>query len=168
MLVEQNVKAALAIADRAVILVEGQLRHEGTAGDPRRRPDRRRALSRRAPRSRDGAAMNPQVLMDGLIAGAMIGLGAIGVTLTYSILRFANFAHGELISWGAYFALAVSRRARLAVAGARRRRSARSPSAGRCRSRRSSPIALTGGLALLVDALLFGRLRAAAAPSSSW
>jgi branched-chain amino acid transport system ATP-binding protein len=30
-LVEQNVKAALAIADRAVILVEGRLRHEGTA-----------------------------------------------------------------------------------------------------------------------------------------
>ena len=46
--------------------------------------------------------------MDGLIAGAMIGLGAIGITLTYSILRFANFAHGELISWGAYLALAVS------------------------------------------------------------
>jgi len=31
LLVEQNVKAALAVADRAVILVEGQLRHEGTA-----------------------------------------------------------------------------------------------------------------------------------------
>ena len=30
-LVEQNVKAALAIADRAVILVEGAIRHEGTA-----------------------------------------------------------------------------------------------------------------------------------------
>lgn len=30
-LVEQNVKAALAIADRAVILVEGQVRHEGPA-----------------------------------------------------------------------------------------------------------------------------------------
>jgi branched-chain amino acid transport system ATP-binding protein len=30
-LVEQNVKAALAIADRAVILVEGQARHEGAA-----------------------------------------------------------------------------------------------------------------------------------------
>lgn len=30
-LVEQNVKAALAIADRAAILVEGQMRHEGPA-----------------------------------------------------------------------------------------------------------------------------------------
>ena len=52
--------------------------------------------------------MNAQVLMDGLIAGTMIGLGAIGITLTYSILRFANFAHGELISWGAYIALSLS------------------------------------------------------------
>jgi branched-chain amino acid transport system ATP-binding protein len=37
-LVEQNVKAALAIASRAVILVEGKIRHEGAAasllGDP--------------------------------------------------------------------------------------------------------------------------------------
>jgi branched-chain amino acid transport system ATP-binding protein len=37
-LVEQNVKAALAIADRAIILVEGRVAHEGTAaglaGDP--------------------------------------------------------------------------------------------------------------------------------------
>jgi branched-chain amino acid transport system ATP-binding protein len=37
-LVEQNVKAALSIANRAVILVEGKIRHEGDAstllGDP--------------------------------------------------------------------------------------------------------------------------------------
>ena len=52
--------------------------------------------------------MNPQVLIDGLVAGASIGLGAIGVTLTYSILRFANFAHGEFIAWGAYAALLFS------------------------------------------------------------
>ena len=32
-LVEQNVKAALTVADRGVILVEGQLRHEGPAKD---------------------------------------------------------------------------------------------------------------------------------------
>ena len=30
-LVEQNIKAALAVADRAIILVEGQVRHAGTA-----------------------------------------------------------------------------------------------------------------------------------------
>jgi branched-chain amino acid transport system permease protein len=47
--------------------------------------------------------MTLQFLADGLIAGATIALGAVGVTLTYSILRFANFAQGELISWGCYF-----------------------------------------------------------------
>src|SRR5687767_15386775 len=52
--------------------------------------------------------MNLQFVAVGLLIGAIIGLGAIGVTLTYSILRFANFAHGELISWGAYIALALA------------------------------------------------------------
>ena len=52
--------------------------------------------------------MNLQFLADGLLTGAMIGLGAIGVTLTYSILRFSNFAHGEFIAWGAYFAFAAA------------------------------------------------------------
>jgi branched-chain amino acid transport system permease protein len=46
-----------------------------------------------------------QLVADGLILGALVGLGAVGVTLTYAILRFANFAHGELLTWGAYLAL---------------------------------------------------------------
>ena len=46
-----------------------------------------------------------QPLADGLILGSIIGLGAIGVTLTYSILRFANFAHGEYLTFGAYLTL---------------------------------------------------------------
>jgi branched-chain amino acid transport system permease protein len=103
--------------------------------------------------------MNPQALMDGLINGSMIGLGAIGITLTYSILRFANFAHGEFISWGAYFALAVS--------GALGALSATlAAPLGPFSFGWSLPIsalgaiALTAALALLVDALLFGRLRA--------
>ena len=33
--------------------------------------------------------------------GAQLALGALGVTLIFSILRFANFAHGELMSFGA-------------------------------------------------------------------
>jgi len=49
-----------------------------------------------------------QFLADGLIAGSTIALGAVGVTLTYSILRFANFAHGEFISWGCYLTLLIA------------------------------------------------------------
>ena len=33
--------------------------------------------------------------------GAQLALGALGVTLIFGILRFANFAHGELMSFGA-------------------------------------------------------------------
>jgi branched-chain amino acid transport system permease protein len=49
-----------------------------------------------------------QILVDGVTSGAMIGLGAIGLTLTYGLLRFANFAHGEFATWGAYFALVIA------------------------------------------------------------
>jgi branched-chain amino acid transport system permease protein len=103
--------------------------------------------------------MIAQLLVDGLIAGTMIGLGAIGITLTYSILRFANFAHGELISWGAYAALAVS--SALATLAKPLAEPLVPFSFGW-----SLPLALlaamalTGLLALLVDVLLFGRLRA--------
>jgi branched-chain amino acid transport system permease protein len=48
-----------------------------------------------------------QMLADGLIAGSVIALGAIGLTLTFSILRFSNFGHGELLAWGAYIALSA-------------------------------------------------------------
>lgn len=46
-----------------------------------------------------------QHVADGLLSGAIISLGAIGLTLTMRILRFANFAHSELLTWGAYSAL---------------------------------------------------------------
>ena len=51
--------------------------------------------------------MNLQFIVDGLLTGSMIGLGAIGVTLTYSILRFSNFAHGDFMAWGTYATLTV-------------------------------------------------------------
>ncbi len=40
----------------------------------------------------------------GLILGSIYALGAIGITLTFGILRFANFAHGETMTLGVYFA----------------------------------------------------------------
>src|ERR1700712_4091964 len=51
--------------------------------------------------------MTLQFVLNGLVNGSMIGLGAIGITLTYSILRFSNFAHGDFMAWGAYAALVV-------------------------------------------------------------
>ena len=37
--------------------------------------------------------------------GAQLALGALGVTLIFGILRFANFAHGEIMSFGAMAAI---------------------------------------------------------------
>lgn len=101
--------------------------------------------------------MNPQVLVDGLIAGSMIGLGAVGVTLTYSILRFPNFAHGEFIAWGAYLTLVLSAAIGAVVGGAQ--------PIGPFSFGWSIPVAGLGGmaltalLALVLDRLLFQRLR---------
>lgn len=41
------------------------------------------------------------VIIPATAYGAQLALGALGVTLIYSILRFANFAHGELMAFGA-------------------------------------------------------------------
>lgn len=46
-------------------------------------------------------------LFPGLVLGSIYALGAIGITLTFSILRFANFAHGELMTLGAYFTFSL-------------------------------------------------------------
>lgn len=49
--------------------------------------------------------MIAQALVDGLLSGAIIALGAIGVTFSLAILRFANFSHGDLLGIGAYAAM---------------------------------------------------------------
>ncbi len=46
-----------------------------------------------------------QHLLDGVLTGSYLSLGAIGLTLVMHILRFANFSHAELLSLGAYVAL---------------------------------------------------------------
>ncbi|HCK19061.1 MAG TPA: branched-chain amino acid ABC transporter permease, partial [Thalassospira sp.] len=40
--------------------------------------------------------------------GAQLALGALGVTLIFGILRFANFAHGELMSFGTMITILVT------------------------------------------------------------
>ena len=41
------------------------------------------------------------VIVPGIAYGAQLALGALGVTMIFGILRFANFAHGELMAFGA-------------------------------------------------------------------
>lgn len=48
-----------------------------------------------------------QLLIYGVVLGGIITLGAVGVSLVYAILRFAHFAHGDLMTVGAYLALAA-------------------------------------------------------------
>ena len=38
----------------------------------------------------------------GLVLGCIYALGAIGITLTFGILRFANFSHGEIMMTSSY------------------------------------------------------------------
>ncbi len=40
------------------------------------------------------------VLVPGLAYGAQLALGALGITLLYGVLRFANFAHGDTMAFG--------------------------------------------------------------------
>jgi branched-subunit amino acid ABC-type transport system permease component len=49
-----------------------------------------------------------QILINSLVRASELGLIAMGVTLVFSLLRFANFAHGELALIGAYLAYALS------------------------------------------------------------
>lgn len=44
-------------------------------------------------------------LLPALVLGSIYSLGAIGLSMVYAILRFAHFAHGDLLSIGAYIAL---------------------------------------------------------------
>ncbi len=50
----------------------------------------------------------PHGVVTGIVTGSYIALGAIGLGLVYNISKVPNFAHGELLMLGAYFALIVN------------------------------------------------------------
>ena len=102
--------------------------------------------------------MTLQFLVDGLMAGALIGLGAIGVTLTYSILGFANFAHGEFIAFGAYATLVIASAIGALIAGSDQSIGPLSISWAVIAASVAA-MGLTGALALALDFALFRRLR---------
>ena len=46
-----------------------------------------------------------ELFVYGIVFGSIIALGSIGLTLVFGILRFANFAHGDMMTAGAYVTL---------------------------------------------------------------
>ena len=104
-----------------------------------------------------------QALFDGVLEGAIVSLGAVGLTLVMHILRFANFSHAELLSIGAYVALVFD-----ALFGAVSPAlvAAFAPTTVTAALALSAllAVALTGASAVAVDRLAFRRLRARAGP----
>jgi branched-chain amino acid transport system permease protein len=94
-----------------------------------------------------------QAIADGFLTGGILALGAIGVSLSSQILKFANFSHSELVTWGAYLALTFTA---FATAGA-----PVGPLSFGWSLLLAVAIAgvLTGLLAVIVDRLVFRRLR---------
>lgn len=51
----------------------------------------------------------PNAVFTGLVTGSIVAMGAIGLALVYSIAEVPNFAHGELLTLGAFMALFVNK-----------------------------------------------------------
>jgi len=51
-----------------------------------------------------------QLILNGVIAGSIYAMFAVGLTMIYGTFRFINFAHGELIAWGAYLVFLMLKR----------------------------------------------------------
>ncbi|BAB73241.1 branched-chain amino acid ABC transporter permease [Anabaena sp. FACHB-709] len=49
-----------------------------------------------------------QLIVNGIAVGSIIALAAVGLTLTYGILRLSNFAHGDFLTLGAYLTFFVN------------------------------------------------------------
>ena len=95
-----------------------------------------------------------QYIADGIVNAALIALGAIGLSMTYNVLRFANFAQGEILTAGAYFTLLV-----VTVLGAGIGTMGPIAFGWPLLVSIVAAIALTGAVVLVVDVLLFAPLR---------
>lgn len=99
-----------------------------------------------------------QNIIDGILTGSYISLGAIGLTLVMHILRFANFSHAELLSLGAYVALVLDAlvKALVPIFAVKL-----APLSLTWALMAAIPIAMviTGISALLIDRLVFKRVR---------
>ncbi|HLE96565.1 MAG TPA: branched-chain amino acid ABC transporter permease [Candidatus Thermoplasmatota archaeon] len=57
------------------------------------------------------ASLVLQYVANGIVFGGILSLAAIGLSLVYGILSLSNFAHGEFLTFGAFFAFLFAVRA---------------------------------------------------------
>ncbi|HSH56663.1 MAG TPA: branched-chain amino acid ABC transporter permease, partial [Halomonas sp.] len=48
------------------------------------------------------------VIVAGSVTGSIYAIGAVGVTLVFSIMRFAHFAHADMMTFGAFMVLLLT------------------------------------------------------------
>ena len=103
LMVEQNAKQALNIADRGYVLVNGMNSREGSGQDLLNNPEVRKSFlgGKMIDILNSLVVLLNFIIIPGITYGSQLALGALGVTFVYAVLRFANFAHGELMSFGA-------------------------------------------------------------------
>ena len=94
LLVEQRAQLAVAFADRTYVLANGELRLTLTPAD---------AGNTELMTSRLLQRMNAlQTIIDAVALGSIYALVAMGIGLIFGVMRLVNFAHGELLTAGAY------------------------------------------------------------------
>lgn len=55
-----------------------------------------------------GLQPTAQRTLNGLVSGSYFAVGAVGLTLVFGTLKFVNFAHGDMLTFGAYIAFLVN------------------------------------------------------------
>lgn len=99
-----------------------------------------------------------QHLLDGILVGSILSLGATGLTMVMHMLRFANFSHAELLSIGAYSALVFDQLFK-AVMPAMAAQIGPLSMTGALVIAMILSMAVTGASAILFDRLIFRRVR---------
>lgn len=106
-----------------------------------------------------------QNLLDGVLTGSIVSLGAIGLTLIMHMLRFANFSYAELLGIGAYAALVFDKLLSALVPALDAAIAPLTLSASLALATVIA-MAITGLSAVVIDRLVFRRIRARADPLS--
>jgi len=103
--------------------------------------------------------------VNGLLLGCVYALGAIGMTLVFGNLGFANIAHGDFMTVGAYVALFIQAHV---LPGAQRGHGSVGPFTFNYSLFGAIPVAaaLTAAVAVALDTLIYKRLRRRGAASA--